>query len=176
MRCKQANEMMSLRLDARLDSAESTALDEHLSGCDACRTQWQRLQALHCILAAAPVVPAPVRVRVNVMARLSRRDQARRAIIGGTALALGSVTLVLIVLSPIILGLLNATGIAPALLSGGPETAMHVLGVWGTLGRTLMTLCQNVAIPLVFLGLCGLTTALVLNGLWIGIVRRMRAR
>jgi predicted anti-sigma-YlaC factor YlaD len=168
--------MMSLRLDGRLDSAESTLLDEHLAGCDACQAQWQRLQALHCMLAAAPLVPAPVRVRVSVMARLSRRDQARRAIVGGTTLALGSVTLALIALAPAILGLLNATGIAPALLSGGPETAAHVLGTWETVGRTLMVLCRNTIVPLALLGLCGLATVLALNGLWIGVVRRMRAR
>jgi predicted anti-sigma-YlaC factor YlaD len=167
---------MSLRLDGRLDSVESALLDEHLAECVACQTQWQRLQALHCILAAAPVMPAPVRVRVNVMARLSRRDQARRAIAGGTALALGTVTLALIVLAPATLGLLNAAGIAPALLSGGPETAAHVLGAWETLGRTLMVLCRNAVVPLLFLGLCGLATVLALNGLWIGVVRRMRAR
>jgi predicted anti-sigma-YlaC factor YlaD len=176
MRCKQACEMMSLRLDGRLDSVESTLLDEHLAECNACQTEWQRLQALHCMLAAAPVVPAPVRVRVNVMVRLSRRDQARRAIVGGTALALGTVTLALIMLAPAILGVLSTTGIGPALFNGGPETAVHVLGAWETLGRTMMVLCKNAIVPLAFVGLCGLATVLALSGLWIGLVRRMRAR
>lgn len=176
MHCTQASEMMSLRLDRRLSSAEMAQLDEHLSGCAACQTEWDRLYRLHCTLDSAPMIQAPVRIRVNVMARLSRRDQARRAIIGGTALVLGTAALVLIVAVPAILGLLSATGIVPALASGGPTTCAQVLSAWGTLGRTLLVLGKNALAPLAILGLCGLAIALVLNGLWIGTVRRLRAR
>jgi anti-sigma factor RsiW len=167
--------MMSERLDGRLGSAEIATLEDHMVVCSECQTEWQKLQALDQLLAAAPVVRPPVRVRVQVMARLSRRDQARRAIFGGTALTLGTASLSLIVLGPFLLGLLQTTGIAPALISGGPATLAQLQTMWETAGRTLMVLTTQLAIPLALVGLCGLAMALALNGLWIGAVRRLRA-
>ncbi len=175
MRCKQAGQMMSERLDGRLDSAERALLDEHLAACDSCRGEWQSLQALDVLFASAPMVQSPLRVRVQVMTRLARRDQARRAVVGGTALTLGTVSLALLALAPILLGLVSATGILPVLLSGGPATAVQLLAFLGSVGRALLVLVETIAVPLAFLSLCGLAMVLTLNGLWIGAVRRVRA-
>jgi predicted anti-sigma-YlaC factor YlaD len=174
MQCKQASEMMSMRLDGRLESAESALLDDHLAECEACRVEWQRLQALDSLLAAAATMEAPVRVRVQVMTRLERRDRARRAIIGGTMLTLGTVALALLLIAPALFGLLDTLGIAPALIRGGPTTLSHLLGVGETLGRTYIGLFEKLVVPLVILGLCGLVSALALNGVWIGALRRLR--
>jgi predicted anti-sigma-YlaC factor YlaD len=173
MDCEQAGEMMSLRLDGRLESSKAMSLENHLRTCSTCRAEWGRLQALDSLLAAAPMVCPPLRVRVQVMARLNRRDQARRAIIGGTALALGTVALALLALAPALLGLLNATDIAPALISGGPETVAQLLIVFRTMGRTLLVLMERLVVPLVSLGVCSLLMALALNSLWMGAVRRL---
>jgi anti-sigma factor RsiW len=167
--------MMSARLDGYLDRAEIALLEEHMAGCAACRGEWRRLQALDGLLASAPMVEAPVRLRVQVMARLSRRDQARRAVIGGTALTLGTVALALLALAPSLLELLGATGIAPALISGGPTTVVQVLSLLETVCRTVLVLVEQFAPGLAFLGLCSLALALALNRLWIGAVRRLRA-
>ncbi len=175
MRCEQAGEMMSARLDDRLDRTEITLLEDHLAGCSACQAEWHRLQALDGLLASAPMVRAPVRLRVQVMARLSRREQARRAIIGSTALALGTVALALLALAPALLGLLDVTGIAPALVIGGPETIVQLLALLGAVGHALLVLAKEFAVPLASLGLCSLMLALALDGLWIGAVRRLRA-
>ena len=175
MRCIRASEMMSERLDGRLDGTEMALLEEHLAACSACRATWRKMQALDRLLASAPAVQPPVRVRVRVMTRLSRRDQARRAIFGGTALTLGTVALSLVVLAPILMRLLQTTGIAPALVSGSPATLARLLTIWGATGRTLMVLADKFAVPLIFASLCGLVIALTLNGLWIGAVRRLRA-
>ena len=175
MQCKQASEMMSVRLDGRIDEKDSALLDEHLSQCQACQTQWQKLQALDRLLAAAPMVQSPVRVRVQVMTRLERRDQARRAIIGGTMLTLGTVALSLLLIAPVLFGLLNATGIAPVLIYGGPQALSHLLAVGENLGGTLVRLIGQLAIPLAILALCGVVSTLTLNGLWIGAMRRLRA-
>jgi predicted anti-sigma-YlaC factor YlaD len=175
MQCKQASEMMSLQLDGRLGDTEVPLLDAHLAECEACRAEWQSLQALDSLLASAVTMEAPVRVRVQVMTRLERRDKARRAIIGGTALTLGTVALALLLMAPVLLGLLDAVGIAPALIRGGPTTLLHLLGAGETLGRTYIGLIGSLIIPLVILGLCGMTSALALNGLWIGAMRRLRA-
>jgi len=175
MRCEQADQMMSEWLDGRLGSAEIALLEDHLSACGACRAEWQSIQKLDRLLASAPMAPAPVRVRVRVMASLERRGQARRAIIGGTALTLGTVALALLALAPLLLGLLGAMGILPALVSGGPETLVQLLAFLGTIGRASLLLLDSVAIPLAFLGLCGLALVLALNGVWIDAVRRVRA-
>lgn len=174
MRCERALEMMSARLDSRLDNTEIALLENHLAACSACQVEWRRLQALDRLLASAPMVRAPARLRVQVMARLNRREQARRAIIGGMALALGTVALALLVLAPILLGLLDVMGIAPALVSGGPKTLAQLLAFLGVVGRALLVLAEKLAVPLAFLSLCSLVTALALNGLWIGAVRRLR--
>jgi len=175
MHCEQAGEMMSARLDSRLDSTEVTLLEEHLAGCTACQAEWRRLQTLDSLLASAPMVYAPVRLRVRVMARLDRRERARRAIIGGTTLALGTVALVMLTLAPALLGLMNVTGIAPALISGGPETIVQLLALLGAVGRALLVLAEKFVVPLASLSLCSLVVALALNNLWIGAVRRLRA-
>jgi len=166
---------MSARLDGRLDSTEIVLLEEHLAGCSTCQAGWRRLQALDDLLASAPMACAPARLRVQVMARLIRRERARRAIIGSTALALGTVALTLLALAPVLLYLLDVMGIAPALISGGPETIAQLLALLGTACRALLVLVEKFAAPLAFLGLCGLALALALNGLWIGAVRRLRA-
>jgi anti-sigma factor RsiW len=167
--------MMSLRLDGRLGDAEAARLDAHLAECETCQAEWCSLQALDGLLSSAATLQAPVRMRVQVMARLERRDQARRAIIGGTMLALGAVTLTLLLLAPALSSLLEAVGIAPALIRGGPTTLLHLLGAGETLGRTYVDLIGTLAIPLAVLGVCGVTMALILNGLWIGALRRLRA-
>jgi anti-sigma factor RsiW len=175
MHCQQASEMMSMRLDGRLDSTEIALLEDHMAQCKACQAEWQRLQALDRLFSSASMAPAPVRVRVQVMTRLERRDQARRAIIGGTTLTLGTVALILLLAAPALFGLLNAAGIAPALVYGGPQTLAHLLGAGEAMGDTLFTLADRLVVPLAVAGLCGLVTALTLNGLWIGVIRRLRS-
>jgi len=176
MECKHASRMMSARLDGYLESADIARLEDHLNGCGTCQAEWQSLQALDNLLSVAPMLRAPVRVRVQVMARLSRRDRARRAIIGGTALTLGTVALALLALAPALLGLLNASGIAPALISGGPETVTQLLLFLGTMGRTLLIVIEKLALPLVSLMMCSLVFALAVNGIWMGAIRRLRVR
>jgi predicted anti-sigma-YlaC factor YlaD len=173
MRCEQAGEMMSARLDGRLDDIGTNLLAEHMAECAPCQAEWRRLQTLDHLLVSAPMVPAPVSLRVLVLARLSRREQARRAIFGGTALALGTVALALLALAPILLGMLDATGIAPALVSGGPQTIAQLWALLGTTGRTLLVVVEKFAIPLTLMSLFSLAIALALNRLWIGAVRRV---
>lgn len=173
MCCERTGEMMSARLDGRLDDVDVALLAEHVAECPACQAKWRRLQALDHLLSSAPMAPAPASLRALVLVRLSRREQARRAIIGGTALALGTVALALLALAPIILGLLDATGIAPALVSGGPQTLAQLRALLGTAGRTLLVMAEKLAIPLALLSLFSLTIALALNRLWIGAVRRV---
>ena len=176
MRCEQAGEMMSARMDGRLDSTKAAHLERHAAACNECQAEWHKLESLDRLLASAPMAPAPARLRVQVMARLSRREQARRAIVGGTTLALGTLALTLLLLAPVIPGLLGAGGMLPVLARVGPETITQVLALLGTTGRTMLVLVESLAVPVAVVGLCGLATALMLNALCIQAVRRLRAR
>jgi len=175
MNCEQIGEMMSARLDDCLDDAEMAILESHLAACDACQVAWHKMQALDRLFTSAPTVRAPSLFRVQVIARINRREQARRTLVGGAALVLGTVALALLVLAPLPFGLLKTLGITPALIGGGPETLAQILSFLNALAHTLLVLIEPLAVPLVFLGLCSLGAALVLNGLWIGAVRRLRA-
>lgn len=174
MRCEQASKLMAQRLDDQLNDQKSTRLEDHIAACGACQAEWRRVQSLDRLFRAAPMVPAPPRLSKRVAVRIERREQARRAIIGGTALTLGTVALVLLVLAPAFLGLLDNLGIAPALISGGPETLVQVFALLGTLVRVSLVLLEQFGLPLAILGLGSLMVALALNGLWIGALRRSR--
>jgi predicted anti-sigma-YlaC factor YlaD len=174
MHCEQAAKMMSARLDGCLDRTELAHLEDHLVTCSACRVEWRRMQALDGLFRSVPMRQAPLRLRPQVIARIERREQARRAIIGGLTLALGTATLALLLLAPLSVGLLNNLGIAPALLVGGVGTVTQLLFLADALGRLLFVLLDQFARPLAVLSLGSLLAALALNGLWIRTVRRLR--
>jgi anti-sigma factor RsiW len=173
MHCEQADKMMSARLDGTLDRADVAHLEEHLATCSACRVEWQRMQALDGLFRSVPMRQAPLGLRAQVMTRIDRREQARRAIIGGLALALGTTTLAVLMLTPFALGLLNNLGVAPALLVGGAQTVAQLLVLVDALGRLMFALLDRFAQPLAILSLGSLLVALALNGLWIRTVRKL---
>ena len=177
MRCKQANEMMSEWLDQRLDAPDIARLEAHLAECETCQQAWQAMQSVDSLLsdAAQTMVSPPVRMRVQVMARLSRRDRARRALLGGTTLTIGGVALALVSLSPVLMYAFQLIGLAPAIITGGPETLRQLITHWSTSVQTLLIVGRNLALPLALAGLCTLVVAVVANGVWIGSLRRARA-
>jgi len=120
------------------------------------------------------MVQAPVGLHAKVMARIKRRERARRVLTGGVALALGSVALSVLVFAPALLGLLSKLNLAPALISGGPQTLTQLLALLQALARALLVLWDQLAIPLALLVLMSLALALALNMLWIGTMRRLR--
>jgi hypothetical protein len=107
------------------------------------------------------------------MARINRREQARRAIGGSLALTLGAATLAVLTLLPLALGLLKSWGIAPALFVGGVETITQLLVLVDAMSRMLIVLLDQFARPLLILGLSSLAIALGLNTLWIATMRRL---
>jgi anti-sigma factor RsiW len=164
---------MWARLDGYLDRTELGRLEDHLATCAVCGVEWQKMEALDRLFRSVPMKPAPVGLRTQVMARIERREQARRAIIGGLTLVLGTATLALLLVAPFALGLLSNAGIAPALLVGGVETVTQLLGLVDGLGRMVFVLLDQFARPLAVLSLGSLLVALALNGLWIRTVRRL---
>lgn len=175
MRCEQIGEMMSARLDGRPTSAASEALDIHLAACGRCRGERDALWSVDQFLAASPMVPSPTNLRVQVGARLERRQRVRRAVFGGVTLGLGTVVLTLLTLSPVLLGLPSAGTILPMWESGGREAMRVMISLLGTGARVGATLLRAFALPVAGFAVCALFFAVVLNGLWIGALYRLRA-
>ncbi len=174
MRCKQASHLMAARLDGHLDQAEILELEDHLAACRTCRAEWQRMSAVDQLFKSAPSRSAPAHLHAQVMTRIHRRDQARRAIVGGLALALGATAVALLAFVPLALEVVENAGIAPALLVGGIETVTQLVVILNALSRALCVLLDQFAGPLAILSLGSLLTALALNGLWILTMRRLR--
>ena len=176
-RHRQISLSMSARLDSSLDKDEEDALAAHMSECAMCQTEWARFQQLDRLLSGSHMRPAPVHLRARVMSRIVRRDEARRGVFGGLTLTLGTVALVLLLVAPAVSILLNAVGIAPVLISGGPAMVATLLPLVEVVGRTAFVLAKTFSIPLAVLGLCGVTLTLAMNGLWIGMIRHtLRSR
>ena len=174
MRCRQARDLMVARLDAQIDPNADRSLEQHMVDCETCRLEWQRLYALDGLFRSAAVHPAPVHLRAQVMHRLERRDQARRAVVAGVTLSLGAAALAALALIPIGLGLFGSLGAAPALLAGAGETVAQLLALFVGITRILAALLDRFALPLAALAVGSVFAALVLNGLWIATLRRLR--
>lgn len=174
MRCERAGRMMSTRLDGHINRTEMSCLRDHMASCSACQIEWQKMEALDRLFRSAPMWDAPPHLHVRVTSRIERREQARRAVVGGIALVIGVTTLALLVLVPFALGLLDNLGIGPALVTGGLETITQLLVLFDALSRTLAILLDQFAVPLALLGVGSFLMALTLNGLWVVMIRKLR--
>lgn len=174
MRCRRVRDLMLARLDAPIDLNAGQALEQHLVDCDTCRLEWQRVQALEGLFRSAAVRPAPSHLKAQIMRRIDRRDQARRAVVGAIALSLGAGALTALMLIPLVSGLFGSFGAAPALLAGAGETVAQLLVLFTGVTRILVALLDRFALPLGALALSSVFAALVLNGLWIVTLRRLQ--
>jgi hypothetical protein len=118
---------------------------------------------------------APQHLHTQVVARINRREQARRAIVGVLALTLGAMAIAMLTLAPLTLGLLENLGVAPTLLIGGVETFVQLLTLLDAMTRMLFVLVDQFTVPIIALVVGSLAVTLTLNGLWIIAVRRLRA-
>ena len=176
MDCRQASAMMSLRLDGRIDSAEDTALDEHLVACGSCRAEWEAMQALDTLFHQATLTPAPVALQASVMAHIRRRDQTRWAITAGLILALGSAAIGALAIPSLMLSALNDWALLPVLITVGPEIVILALTYLIALGHTASVVLEIFAAPIGLVATSCLVAGLVLNYVLVGAVRRTNAR
>ncbi|MDI7274980.1 MAG: zf-HC2 domain-containing protein [Anaerolineae bacterium] len=135
MRCHDAHEWMSLRLDRRLAPPEEEQLDSHLQSCPACALDWRRWQELDDLLGAAPLAAPPEHLAELVMQRLRGRPRMRE--VGGSlaVMGLGLVVLAGVVLLPFICWLyltVPAALGARELLPAVQYLAQHLLAVAAT--------------------------------------------
>jgi predicted anti-sigma-YlaC factor YlaD len=172
MRCEKVDRMLTMRLGGDLNEAEQLQLDDHLRGCSDCRARWRNLQLVDRLLRAAPMKLAPPDLHARVMVRVRHYQHRRgRAIIASAGLALGMVALTLLVLPTAIEGLWGPLGAFSTLVSAGPIMLDQLLSLLNTLARALIVSVGALTLPLTLL--CGVVIlmTLVLNGLWVRVLR-----
>lgn len=160
--CQQASqihEMMQAQLDGELATDNAARLQAHLRDCPLCRAEWERMQALDDLLCAAPMAQPPLRLRVMVMTRLERREHARQAAFGWIALSLATVALTMLALAPFLLDWLYRSGIAPAVIAGGPTTILQVLACVRSIGQAFLVIAAQFLAPAALLSVGLLTLA-----------------
>lgn len=84
---------MSLHLDDLLSQDRVLRLEEHISGCEACRQEWEVMRWLSAALETAPMLAPSTGFTAGVALRLERRAASRRRLYSGIRVCLGSVGL-----------------------------------------------------------------------------------
>ena len=107
------------------------------------------------------------------MVRLNGKTGVCWAIGGGLALALAAAALGLLFLAPLLANCFGAQHLWPVLSRGGLQTARQILALILALGRTMAVVLRNLAVPLVLLTTYGVVAAVLLNALWLRILRRL---
>jgi len=173
MECDEALEWMAQVLDGGLELTEAGAMRDHLSRCEGCHAEWERLQRLERLLRGTPAACAPTGFAGRVMARLDRRRRLRRTVLGGLSLAAGAAVALFLMLAPAFWTLPSLGGELLA-LSRAADVFVPLADAAITLLDSLRISAGALALPALPLTLCGLTLALVANLVWLSLVRRLR--
>lgn len=80
MRCEEALERLSARLDGELTAQEERELEDHLSVCPACRELAEELSALHLSFEDLEDVPAPEDLAGRVMERVRALEREKKVV------------------------------------------------------------------------------------------------
>jgi len=73
MRCLDVQMELQAYADGELSPERAALLEQHLTGCDGCRAELARLQAVVAALETWPLVAEPVQLTAHVMARVRPR-------------------------------------------------------------------------------------------------------
>lgn len=111
MRCHEASEALSRRLDIPLSPLEEQELNEHLRTCPACRQEQQSALRLSALLEGSPMAYPPETLTQRVMAQVERAKRRVLLLQATTILLLGmaaglSLCLVAVPTSPAVEGTL----------------------------------------------------------------------
>jgi len=172
MRCHEASEWMSLRLDGLLDGQEERMLDEHLSACASCRAEWERMSVACAMFARPAMVAPPGDMHVRIMASVARYNArvrfVRQVLLGFLAVLIGGA----LMMAPV-LETLQHTSHSATWLEGAREAARVMLAAGGTLVQSLLVMVDATAFAPAW-ALAG-AYALLIGGLvavWVRLVSR----
>lgn len=80
MRCEEALELLSARLDGELTAQEERELEDHLSACPACRELGEELSALHFSFEELEDEQAPEDLAARVMERVRELEREKKVV------------------------------------------------------------------------------------------------
>lgn len=95
MLCQEASELMSLKLDNRLDEVGQRELDTHISGCETCQNTWAYMRRINNVFERAQQSQPPSAFSMLVMQRIRRRKLVRSLLRGAGIVAGSSAAVVL---------------------------------------------------------------------------------
>lgn len=133
MRCQQAHEWMSLKLDGQLPPAEGRALEAHLASCAECAETWAQWEQVASLFAEAPMAE-PARDLVPLVLERIRRPRAGAVAASVVTIGLGLAVLGLLILAPL------------AAACGMVATTAQVPGLAGTASGVLVSLTRTAAV------------------------------
>lgn len=144
MRCQQASELMSLRLDRPLTPEGERTLQEHLAGCPACRAEEVLLQRVNGLLGNAPLLAPPAGFVPDVMVLVRRRAARRSMWRGALALFLGALSLLALGTAPYLVLVLFTLVVAdsPTAVSALVGVLRHTWGILQTVSSALGLLAR----------------------------------
>lgn len=98
MRCRRVQSRLQPFVDGALTEQEARQIEQHVSGCTACRLELEAARALDCALAAEPLAEPRPELRAAILSRaVAKANRARPMLVprwldgitfGGLALAL----------------------------------------------------------------------------------------
>jgi len=100
MRCHDAHEWMSLKLDRRLPADLERELQAHLANCPACAEEWSTWQEIANLFEGAPLAEPPEDLAARVLLRLEARPHWSALLCSLLALLAGLVAISALFLAP----------------------------------------------------------------------------
>ena len=164
--------LMSLVLDGLLEDGDRRRLKQHLTGCQACRSEWESMRQVTALFKEAPMVGPPLGFAIRVERRLEEKAKKQRQLFGGLALLTSSLSLAGVTVAVVLMlvfGIVtwNRYNASPA-VEQGTVAVSHVASGMSLVGKGasffLGDLLLRVGAPLVILLGIGL---MVLLAVWV---------
>lgn len=161
MRCPDASEWMSLRLDGRLSPEQEKALEQHLTACPNCALEWEGMQLLASLLESAEAAAPPPTLHQAVMARVRRKSAALRYLRLGALTLLGMLVTMALCGAPALTAL-SVSANQPAVVRALVDLLVPVVSALQTLFAAIKLIAAAFlrgpgwVYPLVYVGLTAL--------------------
>jgi len=168
MRCLEASELMSLRLDSNLSSQEEQALQEHLLTCEGCRAEWEAMQRASALFHGATLAAPAPDLFSRVMGGIRLRDLRLAILRNSLFLLLGAVILTALALSlwTTVASPVGAILDNPPLISAVASIVVGLFDLVGTLLRAMALVLRTILACPSSVGLVGYVAAAGALALW----------
>ncbi len=166
MNCEEALTWIMQVLDGETGPDGETSLSEHLQACPTCRSRWEYLRKVNRMLRAAPAVSPPPGLTARVLTRIEQH-RCRRNVLGGLALALGTATVFMLSLLPLLAALPGMPVAFRACVRAGEVLAGRLVSGFGSLLHSLWLSAEAFLSLVLHLLVCGMATTILLVLVWL---------